>query len=801
MRSLTNDPVHRVQFYSDPAYLTAQIAKFIEPALARGAAFVVARPEHRDLVERLLAAHHDVAALKANGKLTLIDAEQMLDAILSGALLPTRARFEANVGVLLDHAEANGANEIRIYGEMVDVAWARGNAPAALRLEQLWIELLDKRPAWSLLCGYRLERFDRDAPGFDAVCDQHQTTAVEHDSDISGPHVVARLEHRARLLETEVQRRIELERRMLELLEITGRIHAAKTRDEIARLTVENGAKAVGAVEAALWLFTPDRSQLQLLVATPGSVAVSAFQSLPLDDALPLAQVVRTGEPIFFGSRAVYAERFPASYARMAKNTQHQAFALLPVIADHEPLGALVFGYDHERAFEGPDRAFKAILARQCALALERTTLHDEERALREAAEQAAVAERAARSDIELLYELIAAANQLDQTEAVFEVALDTVIRGSRCDRAAILLFDPDGVMRFKASRGLSETYQRTVEGHTPWNPDEQSPTPIAVDDTEADPAWASYRDVFRAEGIRALAFVPLVHHRKLIGKFMLYGNAPRAFEVRDLQFAATVAVHVAQAIERHRAESELERAYREEREAHMLADEAIRAREEIISVVSHDLRGPLGTVMLGATTLLELGDRGHRTRTVAERIHRQASRMARLIEDLVDFAGIQAGRLAISRTSQKPEDIIAATCDMFSTVARENGLRFETLVLPDLPAIECDPDRAVQVMSNLVSNALKVTPKGGAIAIGAEPKNKEVVFYVRDTGPGIAADELPRLFERYWRSKQPSYKGAGLGLSIARGIVDAHGGRIWAESQIGVGSTFYFSLQSLAGN
>jgi signal transduction histidine kinase len=100
-----------------------------------------------------------------------------------------------------------------------------------------------------------------------------------------------------------------------------------------------------------------------------------------------------------------------------------------------------------------------------------------------------------------------------------------------------------------------------------------------------------------------------------------------------------------------------------------------------------------------------------------------------------------------------------------------------------------------VQVLSNLVSNALKVTPKGGAIAIGAEPRDREVVFYVKDTGPGIDAAELPCLFERYWRGKQSQYKGAGLGLSIARGIVDAHGGRIWAESQVGTGSTFYFSL------
>ena len=174
---------------------------------------------------------------------------------------------------------------------------------------------------------------------------------------------------------------------------------------------------------------------------------------------------------------------------------------------------------------------------------------------------------------------------------------------------------------------------------------------------------------------------------------------------------------------------------------------------------------------------------------------------MARLIEDLVDFAGIQAGQLAIKRQAHKPDDILSATSDIFTTMAHERGLRFETRVHPDLPPIECDSERAVQVLSNLVANALKVTPKGGAIAIGAQPEANEVVFYVRDTGPGIDADELPMLFKRYWRSKQAQYKGAGLGLSIARGIVDAHGGRIWAESQLGAGTTFYFSLASLRNN
>jgi signal transduction histidine kinase len=246
------------------------------------------------------------------------------------------------------------------------------------------------------------------------------------------------------------------------------------------------------------------------------------------------------------------------------------------------------------------------------------------------------------------------------------------------------------------------------------------------------------------------------------------------------------LATHCALATERVRV---LER----ERRARTEAEEATRAREEILSVVSHDLRNPLGTIMIGVSSLR----RGEtdRVRTAAERIQRQALTMARLIDDLVDFAGIQAGRLMLSRARHAPADLVSAIRDLFGPVAHERGLAFAAAAPRDLPPVDCDSERAVQVMANLVTNAIKVTPSGGAIEVGATPGDARVVFFVRDTGPGIDPAELPNLFERRWRGGTSAYRGGGLGLSIARGIVDAHGGRIWAESQVGVGSTFYFSL------
>jgi signal transduction histidine kinase len=289
-----------------------------------------------------------------------------------------------------------------------------------------------------------------------------------------------------------------------------------------------------------------------------------------------------------------------------------------------------------------------------------------------------------------------------------------------------------------------------------------------------------------------AYAMLPLVANGAVIGAICLTYEDARRIEVSERTFLAILARQCGLAFERLLMH-DIERAARVD------AEEATRAREEILSVVSHDLRNPLGTIMMGASTLLSALDPSDsklgRAHGVAQRIHRQSERMARLIDNLVDFAGIQNGQLAIARTAHKPAAIIAQTNELFGPLAAERGLVFEAASEGELPSIECDAQRAVQIFGNLLGNALKVTPRGGLISIGAQPVADDIVFYVRDTGPGIAADELPSLFERFWRSKHPQYKGAGLGLSIARGLVEAHGGRIWAESQPGAGSTFFFSL------
>lgn len=246
----------------------------------------------------------------------------------------------------------------------------------------------------------------------------------------------------------------------------------------------------------------------------------------------------------------------------------------------------------------------------------------------------------------------------------------------------------------------------------------------------------------------------------------------------------------------------ELVRALGEARADRHAAEETVRARDEIIAVVTHDLRNPLGTIVMGATALLQQGgapDPGaQRVQSVAERIHRQAERLARQLRDLQDFSDIQRGQLPIARAPHAPSTIIAAVQELAVPLARERGIAFEARAAPALEPLDCDADRVVQALSSLVVNALKVTARGGSIEVGARAAgapgdHQRVVFFVHHSGPSLDGEEVPAMFAPGWRSKQPGYRGAALGFTIARGVVDAHGGRIWAEDG---GGTVLFSLQ-----
>jgi PAS domain S-box-containing protein len=233
-------------------------------------------------------------------------------------------------------------------------------------------------------------------------------------------------------------------------------------------------------------------------------------------------------------------------------------------------------------------------------------------------------------------------------------------------------------------------------------------------------------------------------------------------------------------------------------------AQAAARAREEVLATVSHDLRNPIQAILLRLDILLNAvppSDRTERERNLLLAIQQSAEHMIRLVHDLLDITRIEAGRLPARPRSEAAAPLVAETITMLEPQAAEAEVRIVSRVPDALPRLAADRQRVVQVLSNLIGNAIQAAPRGGTVAVAADPVGGDVRFQVTDTGRGIAEEHLPHVFDRFWQGGHEAGRGAGLGLAIARGIVAAHGGRIWVESERGSGSTFAFTIPQADGS
>lgn len=220
----------------------------------------------------------------------------------------------------------------------------------------------------------------------------------------------------------------------------------------------------------------------------------------------------------------------------------------------------------------------------------------------------------------------------------------------------------------------------------------------------------------------------------------------------------------------------------------------------EVVAIVAHDLRTPLNAITMGAS-LLQDESLGHpQTAALLEVIRHAARRMDRLIGDLLEAGRIDAGRtLRLSPAPVALGPVIEQVCQEVRAGSRAKAQTFACEVEPELPAVHADRARVAQVVSNLLANAAKFTPRGGRIRVSAVSAGAEVRVAVADSGPGLSAEDLARVFDPYWQAKATESLGCGFGLKIARAIVDAHGGRIWVESAPGAGATFLFTLPTAA--
>lgn len=345
------------------------------------------------------------------------------------------------------------------------------------------------------------------------------------------------------------------------------------------------------------------------------------------------------------------------------------------------------------------------------------------------------------------------------------------------------------GDRRSRALRTLAERHPLTWDSPSEVIDVLRRGQPTIVE--HADAAWLEAHEeteaaaaLWREVGPRSLLIVPLRVGERPVGALKLIAIDPaRRFTLDSMDLALRLATHAALALENARL-------YR-------AAQQATRAREQMLGVVSHDLRNPLSAITMCARVLRDAPPANESERlALLATIGDSAEWMNRLIQDLLDVASIEAGGLSLVREPERPRSLVLAALQMFEVEAADRSIELRADVAHGLPKVLADEGRVVQLLGNLVRNALKFTPDSGTITVGAESRDGEIVFSIRDQGPGIPPENQTRIFEHYWRATEGSrHRGAGLGLSISRGIAEAHGGRLWVESTIGHGATFFFSL------
>ncbi|MEO8575791.1 MAG: PAS domain-containing sensor histidine kinase [Gemmatimonadales bacterium] len=362
---------------------------------------------------------------------------------------------------------------------------------------------------------------------------------------------------------------------------------------------------------------------------------------------------------------------------------------------------------------------------------------------------------------------------------------------------ACIVNVNQDGAFERTAVAHVDEEYGRELERKRQQHPiDASGDHPVAVvlrslsplilsaasTGLKADREHPELTDIFNALPSDAI-ILPLRARDQLLGVLSLY-RKHGTYDPGDVFLAEELGRRAAMAMDNARL--------------HELVHVGVRARDDMIGIVAHDLRNPVNAVRMLAGVIL---DRERDEPLPAEItdyaavIRQAAEQMDALIRDLLDVTRVEAGRLKVDAIPYNTEELLSDALRTLSPVAAEKSIVLRLNAPDDMPDVLADCERVRQAMSNLVGNAIKFSPEGSEIVVSVTVLQVEVRFSVADRGNGMTSDQLSHAFDRFWQSSRTDRQGAGLGLAIAKGIIEAHGGRIWAESRPGAGSTFYFTL------
>lgn len=583
--------------------------------------------------------------------------------------------------------------------------------------------------------------------------------------------------------------------RILRVLDrVSSNILEAESLDELLQQLITAFREEAPAVDTVA-IFLRDGDELKLHAATG------------LDEEAPIGTLVPVSDALSGAAEDSSFERktsmnLPVIEIDAIKKLGTKALHGVPLIDGGELIGVAQMGSFSVNGFSEQDRILFASMATRATAGIYQHMLRGraEERA-RELEES----ERRARQTLDRLAFLARAGELLGSTLDYRKTldlltrhavpimadwcAVDIVVEPGRSlgDFVAIAHRDPPKVdlvrslrrrypPRPDAPHGVAKVL-RTGEPELLANLDSESVHWPAV---VGDP---SDRERLRALALSSFLCVPLIQDDLVIGALsMANAESGRQFDDDDLELAAELARRASVAIQHARLHEESQR--------------AVKLRDRILAIVSHDLRNPIGTIDLASNVLL--GNRAIRQDASAKRqldvIRRGTGRATRLIDDLLDVSSIQAGKLALHLEPCDLAPLLTEAVRAYEPLADEKCIILRDDFRVNARMVRCDHDRTLQALANFLSNSLKFCDPGDTITVSAEIQGREAVISVADTGPGIPTEEAAHIFDLYWKGRR-GQRGSGLGLFIAKGIIESHGGRIWIDSRVGEGTAFFFTL------
>src|SRR6185437_15624135 len=683
---------HVVQFYESDEFLADCVSEFLAAGAERGeSSIIIATAEHRTAVEQRLSARgFDLAKLKNEHRYFSLDAKETMSRFMVSGK-PDEKLFNLALGRLITEA-TRGRRHVRAFGEMVAILCAEKKHETALEVEELWNGLSNAH-SFSLLCAYPTSVF-LDNPRSETIthiCDAHSHVRPSESFIKSGQtederlRRIALLEYKSRLLEAEIAKRKQ----------------------------VEEGSRLLASIVA----YSDDA-----IISKDLNGVITSWNA---------------GAQRIFGYTAEEIVGHSVTEL-MPPDRQHEEPQILARLRNGERI-------DHyETVRRRKDGADIEVSLTVSPLKDDTGRVVGASKIARDITEQKRV-----QATQQALYELTSIVNRAAKISEVYKAALDAICRSQSTDRAAVLLYEPDGVMRFKVWRNLSPEYRRDVENHPHWRREDKGPEPICIEDVRQASLDEPLRKVILREGIESVAFLPVSYNGRLLGKLMIYHNAPHRFKTAELHVAQTIVSQIAFAIERHRSAENLERMVNE-RTASLR--EAIAQMEEFSYSVSHDLRAPVRAMQCYAEVLMEdYGDKLEDTaKKYLSRIIQGGARMDRLIQDILTYSRLSRREVRLQPISldKLTHEIVRQFHDLAPRPESEISVEGK---LPDVVGHEPSLSQAI---SNLLNNAVKFVEPGTKpkVRLYSERLDGHVRLWIADNGIGIKPEYQHRLFSVFER-------------------------------------------------